>query len=841
VRDLDGSLKEFDVTDAELAERPISEKYELLLSRDLRLLTPAELSREDLDGFFSQSIKSWRPYAADLPWNREGTKKKILQHLLNLANASTDEAKPLYIVSEPGAGGTTTARALAFAAAEEGYPTLVAKDHFYEPSATEIVSFINRTLFSKDGLSVEQPKLPPTPWVLVFDTMHWAGQEAAINAFLAEVRRSGRAILFIKVVEDETPSGLPNGTELCYLSHQLEFSEVKKLGDHLNRFLTVFGKSKTDAQWLAFWENHKPDLDVPIAAFWIALEFWLRDLISIGESVQSWLFRQFKGCEMPDDLRVLVLQIAALTIERRSVPELLLRPLESKEPLSLMLEEVSHAIPALALVRQRTPIGRQWALAHDVIGRYLITGTYYDRVLMKQLRLDGPQTPAEFRLALIGQITQRGELGTANFLPYTTQFAVKTLKLDDSGNAEFYPHWRTVLGLLEAFPSAVARSSRAFNHHIAISRRRVARSDQFNKTPEEVGDQLKKAIKEIEYALYELSESADDESNLNLLNSLALAYQDIASFALETQMPAAVIAGFREKASQAIYAALKENPSNSYALETAAKDLIQRANLDVHGKIAFAAEALGYVFQASSLDTAIGRQYQLDKLAQSAVAMLQGEEARRAIERLKASENPMGYLAEAWVILTRGGVEFGSPAQAPASEAAEAFDALSSAPRHWLVVRTQYDLLCKFAPKDFTRQLELLDELNGTPGYRTSLQMRLERAILLHLCGRHPDANAAYKRLRQDTFDKRTEIIFVPDRLRWFTTQDGSSRILCRAEVLDNLRYRPLAKVVELGNAPVPLIAQDFGAETLPVRQTFSCHITFGPMGPFIKPPQGGR
>lgn len=840
VRDPDGTINEVDISEAELAERPISDRYELILSRDLRLLTPSELTREDLDAFFSHSRSSWRPYAAGLPWNREGAKERILQYLRRLEKSGSDGIETVYIVSEPGAGGTTTARALAFAAATEGYPTLVAKDHFYDPSATEIVSFINRTLFDKSERSGDEPKLPPIPWLLVFDTVHWSGNEQAINAFLAEVRRSGRSVLLVKVIEDEKPSGLPNGEELCYLSHELELSEVKRLGDHLNRFLSVFDRSKTDEQWRAFWEDHKPDLDVPIAAFWVALEFWLRGLISIGESVQSWLMRQFNGCEMPDDLRIRTLQIAALTMERRAVPELLLRPLASREPLSLMLDEVRQAIPALALVRQRTSIGRQWALAHDVIGRYLITGAYYDRVLMKRLGLDGPQSPAELRLKLIGDITSQGELGTASFIPYAVQFAVKTLKLDDAGNAEFYPYWRTVLKLLEAFPASVSRSSRTFNHHIAVSRRRVARSDQFDKSQEEMGEQLRKAIREIEYALYELPEAVGDESNLNLLNSLALAYQDLASFALAANEPPAVITQLREKASQAIFVALKENPSNSYALETAAKDLIQQAQLNLQDKVEFASEALGYVFQASSLDTAAGRQYQLDKLSQTAVSMLHGEGARQAIDQLKASANPMGFLAEAWITLTRGETELGGADQVLASDAAAAFDTLADAPRHWLVVRTQYDLLCRCAPKDFARQLELLDELDQTPGYRSSFQLRLERAILLHLVGRHPDANAAYKRLRQDTFEKRTEIIFVPDRLRWFTTPDGTNRVLCRAKVLDNFKYRPLAKVTELASAAVPFIAQDFGTDTIPVRETFTCYITFGPMGPFIKPPQGG-
>lgn len=56
----------------------------------------------------------------------------------------SDANKILYVASESGAGGTTLVRSLAYEAAAEGFPALVARDSFFRPEPTEVEGFLYR-------------------------------------------------------------------------------------------------------------------------------------------------------------------------------------------------------------------------------------------------------------------------------------------------------------------------------------------------------------------------------------------------------------------------------------------------------------------------------------------------------------------------------------------------------------------------------------------------------------------------------------------------------------------------------------------------------------------------
>jgi len=238
------------------------------------------------------------------------------------------------------------------------------------------------------------------------------------------------------------------------------------------------------------------------------------------------------------------------------------------------------------------------------------------------------------------------------------------------------------------------------------------------------------------------------------------------------------------------------------------------------------------------LDNSSARQYQLGKIATQALELLRDEDAAAEIKRMQAAGNPMGFLAAAWLELTKGYGEISTASSDEFSEecARSALDILNSAPRQWLIVRLQYDIVCNLEPRSFEQQLRLLDELDTTAAYRMSLQLRLNQAILLHLVGRHADGIMKFKVLRGD-IKAGNEIVAVPENLRWLVGPDGVKKRLCTARVVDNIGYRSFAQVVELKNAQVPFIAQDFGGRRKPPGESFKCHITFGAMGPFIKPP----
>jgi len=212
------------------------------------------------------------------------------------------------------------------------------------------------------------------------------------------------------------------------------------------------------------------------------------------------------------------------------------------------------------------------------------------------------------------------------------------------------------------------------------------------------------------------------------------------------------------------------------------------------------------------------------------------------ISRMIASKNPMGFLASAWLKLTADNVDITTalPSEYKEDKMRAAVEVLKNAPRHGLIVRLQYDLLAELEYLNFDDQLSLLDELESMQNYNMSAQLRLERSILLHIIGRHVDANEEYRRLRQD-LKEQNEFVFVPVRLRWLVGQDRGTRLLCNARVIESIGYRSLAKVIELKNAPVPFVPQDFGRENMPLGMVFKCHITFGAMGPFIKPPSSSK
>src|SRR5690606_31901090 len=112
--------------------------------------------------------------------------------------------------------------------------------------------------------------------------------------------------------------------------------------------------------------------------------------------------------------------------------------------------------------------------------------------------------------------------------PYTTLFRSNILKIDPESGGEFLSKWRTVLNILENMPDSLRQTSRAFDHHVAISKRRVATNQMFDLSLEEKEAYLRSAINDLKFALESVVRTYGDENDLNLVNSLALGYQNLA-------------------------------------------------------------------------------------------------------------------------------------------------------------------------------------------------------------------------------------------------------------------------------------------------------------------------
>jgi hypothetical protein len=849
-----GAVLNVDLAAAELAEQPLSDICDFIQLRDTLPVSPEDLRDEEFRSFFTRGKFSWRPYAAGLPWLPDsGPERELLRALHRQLADPPGSVSVLSVLSEPGAGGTTQARALALAAAREGFPAILVKQEGAAPPGIELTGFLFRAsqAVSREAARTGKADAGEAVWLVVLDVQHGGRSSDVLERLCAELARSGRKVAVLKVAPASAPPQLPDSIpykELQVLAHELEEGDVIALGGHLNAYLKVHGKPKSREEWLSFWRQHQPDIDSGAASFWIALEFWLAGFLALGESIQSWVTKQFRLLAGRDELQRAVLEIAALAIERKATPERLLEPLSKPRlPWVTALDSARSEAPGLGLIYGESfPFGRVWAIAHDVLARYLINGVWNDRLLCEQLGLATFEDPVAMRLDLIARLASRTATGDAFARPFAISLATSILKLDEqNGNPEFFKHWRTVLNVLEGVPQIVRLSSRAFNHHLAISRRRVTQDELFQLDLEEKKQLLTAAAREVEFALDQIEPSQDDESTLNLLNSLALIYQDLADLERVTGNTVELLR-LLEKSDSITNRALKENPNNSYVLETAAKNQLRQglSAVDASERIESAARALSFVFQASQLDNAATRRMKLGMLASQALRVLQADSAVEVINRLCTQGSPYGFIARAWSNLPKANVEDAAFTldAVDSSSAVRAIETLNLSPeRNWLLVRLLYDLMVIAHPSDFKAQLRLLDELASTKGYQLSLQQVLERAVLLFIAGQHKQAVEEFKWLRPRVKESQV-VIFVPSRLRWLLTLDKAARAVCTARVVDSAAAaRGMAQVRELGGASAPFNAQEFGRERMAPGQQFKCFVTFAAMGPFLKPVDVGQ
>lgn len=838
-----------DLSKAELAEQPIADFCDFIGVQDTLPVSPDDLEEPDLQAFFTRARVSWRPFAAGLPWNPDPHPTneflKALEHQLSDPPGSV---QVLSILSEAGAGGTTQARMMAFAAAKAGFPVLLVRQEAPTPSALELTGFMFRAVQEamRQAADVGLSDAGEPVWLIVLDVQHLRGSSEELQRFCAELARSGRKVAILNVALAQAPTDLPESIshrELLSIGHSLDSVDVANLGAHLNIFLRRHGRKKSTEEWLSFWKAHQPDFEVGVASFWIALEFWLAGFLPLGESIQSWVVRQFKDLDDSPETQRAILEICAFSIERRGVPERLLALSNApKLPWSLALGYAAGNSPGIGLLSGETyPYGRVWAIAHDILARYLIAGVWNDRLLCEKLGIPLCEDAVALRLNLISETAKRSNMGEPFARPFAIGMATSVLKLDEQvGNAEFFRYWRKVLAIIESIPQVVRLNSRTFNHHLAISRRRVTQGEFFELNDEEKRGLLNLGIQEIEFALEKIEPSQDDEPTLNLLNTLALVYQDLADLERNGGDPLE-LTRLLAKSDSITNRALKENPNNSYVLETAAKNQLRQGMTtgDSAERVESAAKALTFVFQASRLDSAVNRKMKLGALAAQALRVLREESASAVIDRLCSFGSPYGFIARAWSELPiQTGPEAALALDAVSPPVARrAISILNEAPeRNWLLVRFLYDLVVIAEPTDFQAQLRLLDELSATKGYQLSLQQVLERAVLLFIAGQNKQAEDEFKWLRPRVKESQV-IVFVPQRLRWLPTPDKSGRAICTARMVDSAQgARAMARVRELGSAGCPFNPQEFGKSRMAPNEQFKCQVTFAAMGPFLKP-----
>lgn len=853
-----GRTVDVDVTECEPVEFPLYDRYELLHTQHLGSVLPDDLTDDQINRFFAGTTDpdagggdgGWAAYAAGLPWpGRTDILDVTLRGLDECLRYGSERNHLILVPCEPGAGGTTLARATAFAAARKGFPALLARDLSFRPDAGEMARFLTRvSVAAREATKEVEAEADETPWLLVFDVAHWRGREADAVAFVRELSQGGRAVVLLCVVEEVAEAFYRWRREAADpIRHDISQEEAVSLGRHLNRFLTPRNRGVPEHDWVAFWQKHSPGEQAGPASFWVALSFWLRKQLDLSDTIQGMIAGQITKAVVPAEAWPLVYEVAAMSVERESTPEGVLAP-----PPNVLARDLLHdlrkQVPALGLQPVGGSADRSWYLSHDLLGRLLLNSLFYNRAELARLGLGDARDAIHLRILLLRRVAGRPALTRRTCQALALEFPVNILKLDDA-RLEFAPYWSDVLAALDDMPSAFRENSRTFKHHVSISRRRVAVITQFfDITPNERVRLLEEAVELLEEALDLPPNGQDDESDLNLYNSLSLAYQNLANAEKDRGAGDGRLTDLWRRASEAAQEAKRLNPRNSYVLETLARNLILTAKLYPEHGAEKVAEALGYVYQAMTLEKAGERQRQLLKYAQEAVDVLRTPSGTGQAIRLAAAGNPFGHLALAWVHLTGGKpndpLVSSSLKAFPPDRVRLALNQLSAVTDpNPLVLQLRYDLTVAADEWAFDKQLEILDQLALSLPHMP-LQLRLERAILLHQLNRHQEANEEYQEVRRATrLPANQEFVVVPRHLEWLAVRQPGKVVkrVCAARLTGKKgENRNWAKVVELLNAEVPYNPREFPAN-LVVGQGLKCYLSFGYNGPLLKPVVGGE
>jgi hypothetical protein len=856
IRDINGNFQTVDITTADEPERPILGFYTPIEERDLRLLGPGELDKQDVIEFFRDSTSSWRPYAAGLPWNREqDAHAGVLNFMRRLDTAGAEENKILYLVSEPGAGGTTLARSMAFACAREGYPVLLAKQVPVTLDPLPVANFLTRVharverarpnssvagTREASGPSEVVARLYEAPWVIVFDTIHTQYREAEVAQFRNELEKAGRPACLLVVTGPQVGPALLNkrvSVQLAELNHIIRLEDARALGEHLNRFLARHGRSRTESEWDRFYEEHKVRYLEGVAAFWVALSFWVQGQFDLTESLQEWVYRAFQQ-QSDAGLRLALLRIAAFSTERLPLPERLLPVATQGWPISYRLSEARPTLAALGLTALSSDGEKYWAIIHDILGRLLLNGLYYDPKTRSELGFGSALDPNHLRFLILREISQDSAFGEKAYKALGEDFATTIFKIDpDHGHAGLVNIWSQVLEALDTMPAPLRNTSRLFRHHTAISRRRVARLDEnlYGVTSSDKDELLRAAIRDLVYALAQIPYTPGSESTLNLLNSLARAYSDLADLADRIGKSKDVVQKLQAHANEATKRAYQESPTNPFVIETYVRNLLRTAKDNPSRIREDCVEILGIVFSALASDDPEYRTLQLNILAEQAFQLLLQQSPADAESH--EPQNAVDVLVEAWKILAENDqLSSGSLADVPEDNREWALRILEHAAARGNVqaLRLRYNLLSAEKPFAFAEQIEILDQLDARRA-STPPQLRLEYGILLFQTGRNPEGDRVFKDLRK-LWKESEHVVEVPERLRWLRSADGRSLQIVHAKVQADYGARIMARVQEFGSIPVPLRPEEHGFRELRVGSVFACHVSFGPNGPFLRP-----
>lgn len=563
----------------------------------------------------------------------------------------------------------------------------------------------------------------------------------------------------------------------------------------------------------------------------------------MNDSIQDLVYKAYQRSADTPEVKRAVLQIAALSSERLPMPESLVEQGGSPWPVPLLLDDRRGDLAPLGIVRLSNAGRKYWAMAHDILGRLLINALFYDPNARSAMGFGDARDAQHLRFLILRDMARNPTLGEFEARDYGEEFATNVFKVDpDHGRSSWNHIWREVLAALDEMPAPLRNGSRVFRHHTAISRRRIAWLDElaYGVTDVDRVTLLERAISDITYALQMIDGATGGEPDVNLYNSLANAYFDLARIRARQGAPAAELAHLRKQASDATRHAYEQSPSSPYVLETHVKSLIASAEENKETAPTYCIEALEIVYGAIRNDRSEVRRHTLVALADRALGILMSAGAgnRSWNEPTNASE----VLVGAWIELAKplDGAAPDSLDDVPQDVLVAVLQQLDSpaGAGNAQVARLRYQVLVAARPLDFKSQLQALESLVGTD-YRLSPQLRLEYALLMFQEMRLDEADREFKALRK--LWRETDIfVHVPSRLRWFL-QAGGDRRRVSATAAYEQGYKAVARIADFGRIEVPYRPQEFGTSGHRQGAKFSAYVSFGQNGPFLRPVTASR
>jgi hypothetical protein len=104
------------------------------------------------------------------------------------------------------------------------------------------------------------------------------------------MEKAGRPVCLLVVTGPQVGAALVNkrvSVQIAELNHIIKVEDARALGQHLNAFLAWHGRARPESQWDQFYEDHKVRYLDGVAAFWVALSFWIQGQFDLNESMQE--------------------------------------------------------------------------------------------------------------------------------------------------------------------------------------------------------------------------------------------------------------------------------------------------------------------------------------------------------------------------------------------------------------------------------------------------------------------------------------------------------------------------------------------------------------------------